>query len=111
MAKKSSPQKSNDSLPGTLWHGLLSLLGGVKPFLNHLQSDFKKKLRHYAKVIEQRILAFIFRGTTLFLSVIFITFGFLFVLMDYANLSRAVACLCCGLFALLVFSLSIHFTK
>ncbi|HTA77836.1 MAG TPA: hypothetical protein VK791_11860 [bacterium] len=109
--KKSPNSQKPDSLASTFWQGLLALVGGVKPFIHHLQTDFKKKLRHYAKVIEQRILAFIFRGTTLFLSVIFITFGFLFVLMDYANLSRAVACLCCGLFALLVFSISIHLTK
>ncbi len=109
--KKSSPSQKSDPLTTKLWQGLLGLLGGVKPFVHHLEAGLEKHLRHYAKVVEKRILAFIFRGTTLFLSVSFITFGFLFILMDYASLSRAVACLCCGLFALAAFAISVQLTK
>jgi hypothetical protein len=109
--KKAAHAQKSDSLTASLWQGLLSLLGGVKPLVHQLQAGLEKRLRHYAQVIERRLLAFIFRGTTLFISVCFITFGFLFVLMDYVNLSRAVACLCCGLLALLIFSVSVQFTK
>jgi hypothetical protein len=109
MAKVVDAKNSGPSFLKTLWQITAAFLGNVKPLFHQLQGDLEKLLDHYAKVIEKRLLVLVFQGSTLFISVLFIGFGLLFVLMDNGGVSRGVACLCCGLFGAVVLLVLIQF--
>ena len=88
-----------------------TLIGGVKPLVDQLQEDLEKRLDHYAKVIEKRLLILTLRGCALFMSFAYLGLGFLFVLIDYGGIPRGIACFCCGLLSLMILLISVHFTQ
>jgi hypothetical protein len=88
-----------------------TLVGGVKPLVDQLQEDLEKRLDHYAKVVEKRLMVMTLRSCALFTSFAFFGTGFLFVLIDYGGISRGIACFCCGLLSLVILLISVQFTK
>ncbi|HXL72856.1 MAG TPA: hypothetical protein VN963_04450 [bacterium] len=111
MAKTVSSKKSNPSFLKTLWHMAATLVGGVQPMVNQLQEDLEKRLDHYAKVIEKRLMILTLRGCALFMTFAYFGTGFLFVFIDYGGFPRGIACFCCGLISLVVLLISIQFIK
>jgi hypothetical protein len=108
MAKAVDEKTPSQPFLKTLWQIAAAFLGNVKPLFHQLQGDLEKRLDHYAQVIEKRLMVLVFRGATLFISVLFVGFGLLFVLMDNGGVSRGIACLCCGLFGAAVLLVSIQ---
>jgi ABC-type multidrug transport system permease subunit len=70
-----------------------------------------EELDHYFRILEKRLVVLTLWIFVSFLSVLFIGFGFLFVLVDIGGVSRGVACLCGGLLGFIVLFLGSHFTK
>jgi hypothetical protein len=111
MAKTVDSEKSDPPFLKTLWHVATTVVGGVKPLVDQLQEDVEKRLDHYAKVIEKRLMALTLRSCALFTSFAFFGMGFFFVLIDYGGISRGIACFCCGLLSLVVLLISVQFAK
>jgi hypothetical protein len=111
MAKTSDSKNSEPSFLKTLWHMASTLVGGVKPLVDQLQEDLEKRLDHYAKVIEKRLMVLTLRGCALFMSFAYMGMGFLFVLIDYGGIPRGIACFCCGFVSLLVLLISMRFIQ
>jgi hypothetical protein len=111
MAKTVESKKSDPSFLKALWHMASTLIGGVKPLVDQLQEDMEKRLEHYARVIEKRLMVLTFRSCALFMSFAYLGLGFLFVLIDYGGIPRGIACFCCGLLSLLILLTSVQFIK
>lgn len=111
MAKTVYEKEVVPSFVKTLWQMASMLVGGVKPLVDKLQDDLEKRLDHYARIIEKRLMLLTLRSCALFTSFAFFGMGFLFVLMDYGGLTRGIACFCCGLLSLVVLLITIQFTK
>jgi hypothetical protein len=109
MAKTADLKDKSSSFLKTIWQMAASILSGVTPLARQLQKDVEQRLERYAQVLEKRLMVLVFRSSTLFISVLFVGFGLLFVLMDNGGFSRGVACLCCGLFGAVVLLVSIQF--
>jgi len=111
MAKNMDSEKSEPTFLKTLWHMAATLVGGVKPIVDQLREDLEKRLDHYAKVIEKRLMVLTLRGCAIFMSFAYFGLGFLFVLIDYGGVPRGIACFCCGLFSLVILLISLQFIK
>jgi hypothetical protein len=107
MAKAVEAKKTGRSFLKTLWQVAAAFLGEVKPMVHQLQEDLEKRLDHYAKIIEMKLMVLILRGSTLFISVLFVGFGLLFVLMDNCGVPRGLACLICGFLGMFIWVFSI----
>jgi hypothetical protein len=108
MAKTVDTKNSGQPFLKTLWQIAAAVLGNVKPLVHQLQGDLEKRLHRIARIIEKRLMVLVFQSSALFISVLFIGFGLLFVLMDNGGVSRGVACLCCGLFGAVVLLVSLQ---
>jgi hypothetical protein len=111
MAKASSHKSGSHSLLKTLWNTASVLISGTRPLIHQLLDGLDGQLDHYARIIEKRLVILALLGFMLFLSVFFIWFGLLFIVMDYGGLPRAFACLCCGSFGLIVLVLIVLLGK
>jgi hypothetical protein len=111
MAKTVEPKNSDPSFLKTLWHMASTLIGGVKPIVDQLQDDLEKRLDHYAKAIEKRLIVLMLRGCAFFMSFAYFGIGLLFVLVDYGGVPRGIACFCCGLLSLVILLISLQFIK
>jgi hypothetical protein len=88
-----------------------SIVKASKPFVHRLREGMVEELDHYFRILEKRLVVLTLWIFVSFLSVLFIGFGFLFVLVDIGGVSRGVACLCGGLLGFIVLFLGSHFTK
>jgi hypothetical protein len=101
MAKTSRTKAADPSLLTKIADWIAK---GAQPLLRGLREDLEDQVDHYARSIEKRVLWLVLCGSTLFLCVVLTLISTLFILIDYCAFSRGIACLFCGLFAVLLLS-------
>jgi hypothetical protein len=111
VAKTARGKETDHPLLNFLSKTISLLSSGVKPWIHHLREGLDGQLDHYAQIIEKRLVVLGLFGVILFLSILFIWFGFLFIAIDYGGIPRAFACLSCGSFGLIVLLLIMSFEK
>lgn len=111
MAKALPRREIGHSLLKTLWQMGALIINGATPLVHQLREGLDGQLDHYARLIEKRLVILAVRGSAFFLSVLFIGFGVLFIVIDYGGVSRGIACLGGGIFGLVLLVISIQLTK
>jgi hypothetical protein len=111
MTKVSKLPKPKSSWLSHLWQIATDIIGGLKPFVLHIEEGLELRFDHYARLIEKRVMVLTLRGSALFMTLAFFGIGFLFVLIDYGGIPRGIACFGCGLLSLAVLLISVQFTK